>query len=97
MNFGTPTPAFYAILTVLFFTVLASAASGKSILVFVFSLIASYLAFIASSEGFGRQSHNFAMIAGVGILVMIPTTAGCAVATGLGSLIRRFFSRNQEK
>lgn len=87
MSFGTPTPVFYQIVSVLVLALVVTALGFNAFLAFFLSLFTAYILFIASLGGFSRSDH-FAMAAGWGILVMIPTSVGCALAAGAGALAR---------
>lgn len=86
MNFGTPTPAFYLIVAALLVALIAGACGVRPVIVFLASLFGTYFLFIAAVGGFARSDH-FAMAAGVGVLIMIPTSVACAVVTGLGMVL----------
>ncbi len=88
MHFGTPTPVFYQIVSVLVLALIVTTLGVNAFLAFIFSLFTAYILFIASLGGFTRSDH-FAMAAGWGILVMIPTSAGCALAVVAGALARK--------
>ena len=86
MHFGTSAHALYAFIAVLVLAFLASASGLKPVAVFLFGLLANYVLFIASVDGFS-DIESFKMSASWGILVIIPVALGCAIATGVGTLV----------
>jgi hypothetical protein len=95
MNFGTPTPAFYQIVSVLALAFVVTTLGFNAFLAFFLGLFTAYILFIASLGGFSRSNH-FAMAAGWGILVMIPTSFGCALAVGAGALVRKVWRNSRD-
>lgn len=94
MTFGTPTPVFYQIVSVLVLALIVTALGLNAFLAFILSLFTAYILFIASLGGFSRSDY-FAMAAGWGILVMIPTSFGCALAVGAGALARKVWKSSR--
>jgi len=95
MHFGSPTPAFYEILFVVFLTGVLAALGLNAAISFILGFIASYVLFIGSMSGF-KDSSAIAMAAGWGVLVMMPTSAGLGVSAILGYFINRHHKRKNE-
>ena len=91
---GTPTSAFYGIVFVLAFTLVAVAAGKHPLKVFIVGVPVAYALLISSMGGFASLAA-FEMAFGFGLLIMIPTCIGVFMAIVIGALLNGIRTRKR--
>jgi hypothetical protein len=91
MNFGTPTPAFWAVMVVMAITTAGSAISPNGPISVILSTflctLVSYFAFLSYSGG-SKGGAELEMLAFWGLLLVPPMIGGALVSVLLGKVIR---------